>query len=151
MTPEEANVGLRNPFRSRAVPAPRYPFLRRFLLERCANRDEAERALARSDLHEAEAALIRWGKESLVLLRERFPDLSPAQQAVTSEQRADLESRDLSDGLPTAFSLWSPLVEWTYDSKRREVRCTFESYETDPDTSTFEFHRKRLETVTLRA
>lgn len=143
-------MGFRDLFRSRAAAEPLYPFLRRFLLDRCANREQAERVLARRDLHEAEAALIRWGKESLLALRESFPDLTDEQQGRADAQRAELESRELADGLPTAFSLWSPLVEWTLDVRRREVRCTYEAYDVDPATSKFVFDRKRLEIATLR-
>jgi hypothetical protein len=135
--------------RKPAVP-PRYPFLRRFLLERCANREQAERLLARRDLHDAERALIRWGKESLIALREQFPDLTREQEERAAAQRAELESHEVADGLPTAFSLWSPLVEWSLDMKRREVHCTFEAYAVDPSTSKLDFARKRLETATLR-
>jgi hypothetical protein len=141
---------LKNLFGPKAAVAPRYPFLRRFLLERCRNREAVEPALARHELHEAERAMIQWGRDSVVRLLEQFPDLGAEQEDRIPAQRDTLRTQDLPDGLPTAFSLWSPLVEWELDLKRREIRCTFETYEVSPDTSKFDFSRKRLATATLR-
>jgi hypothetical protein len=129
---------------------PRYPFLRRFLLERCRNREQVEPILSRRDLHESERTMIRWGRECVVRLLERFPELTAEQEERIAAQRTELEARDLPDGLPTAFSLWSPLVGWELDVKRREIRCTFETYEISSATAKFDFSRKRLETATLR-
>jgi hypothetical protein len=138
-------------FGRRPPAAPRFPFLRRFLLERCRNRDEVERIFARKAVHPVEEAMIRWGRESILTLLERFPDIEPGRAERAAEHRADLEAREFPDGLPTAFSLWSPLVEWELDARLREIRLVFETFVVDEATAKFDFARKRLETVTLTA